>query len=65
MKGAIWEKGFVLVLAGFIDRETALFLVANPFIFCTEFARRNPPGALGCPPSPVEPGAALLGIGPE
>ena len=65
MKGPIWEKRFVLVLAGFIDCDAALFPVANPLICCTEFAPRNPPGALGCPSSPVELGAALLGRGPH
>src|SRR6266446_10093062 len=65
MEGTIWEKRFVRVLPGFIDRDTALFPVANPLIFCTEFAPGNPPGALGGPPSPVEPHAALRGIGPR
>jgi hypothetical protein len=65
MEGTLWEKRFVRVRPGLIDRDTALFPVANALIFCTEFVPGNPPGGLGGPPSPVEPGAALLGSGPQ
>src|SRR5207253_3329129 len=55
----------IFILPGFIDRPTALFPVANSLIFCTECALSNAPGPRGCSPSPVEPRAALLGIGPQ